>query len=92
MATTQARGTAPTVDAAFRGAKDLNEQFLAAARKAGNLYLHSYEKAIEGAIEFELALARQTEHEWLKGAIESQAEIAREITHSYTSAARSLLK
>jgi len=92
MATTQARGTPPTVDPAFRGVKDLNEQFLTAARKAGNLYLHSYEKAIEGAIEFELALARQTEHEWLKSVIESQAEMAREVTRSYTSAARSLLK
>jgi hypothetical protein len=92
MATTEARGATPAADAAFRGAKDLNEQFLAAARKAGNLYLHSYEKAVEGAIEFELALARHTEHEWLKDVIEAQAEMTREITHSYTSAARSLLK
>jgi hypothetical protein len=92
MATSQPRGAVPTVDAALRQAKDLNEQFLTAARKAGNLYLDSYEKAIEGAIEFELACARQTEQEWLKNVIKAQVGMAREVTNSYTSAARSLLK
>jgi len=92
MASTQAQGTMPTFDAAFGQVKDLNEQWLAAARKAGNLYLHSYEKAIDGAIEFELEFARRTEQEWLKNLIEAQAEMTRELTHSYTSAARSLLK
>ena len=92
MATTQSQRSTPPVDAAFRQVKDFNEQFLAAARKAGNLYLHTYEKAMEGAIAFELDLARHTEHEWLKNVIEAQAEMTRELTRSYTSVARSLLK
>jgi hypothetical protein len=82
----------PTFDTAFEQVTDLNEQFLAAARKAGNLYLDSYEKAIDRAIEFELKFAGMTQQEWLKSLIEAQADLAREVTGTYTTTARSLLK
>ncbi len=92
MASTQTRNDAPSFDAAFDQLKDLNEQALVAARKAGNLYLDSYEKAVDRTIELELKAADLTEQEWLKNLIESQVEIARELSESYTATARSMLK
>jgi hypothetical protein len=92
MTTTQTKNGAIGIETAFEQFKELNEQFLAASRKAGNVYLDSYEKAVDRAIELELKLAGLTQQEWLKGLIETQADLAREITSSYTTTARSLLK
>jgi hypothetical protein len=92
MATTQTKHGAPTIDAAFDQVKDLNEQFLATARKVGNLYLDSYEKAIDRTLEAERKLAGVSQQEWLKNLIEAQADFTHEVTSSYTTTARSLLK
>lgn len=91
MPSTQTK-TAPPVEAAFDQFKELNEQLLASTRKAGNLYLDSYERAVDRAIDLELKLAGLTHQEWLKNVLEAQADITREITSSYATAARSLLK
>ena len=85
MATTQTRSNGPAIDAAY-------EQFIAVARKAGNLYLDSYEKAVDRAIDLELKVAEATEQEWLRGLIETQAKFTKDLTTSYTTTARSLLK
>ena len=92
MPTTQTKNGAPAIDAAFEQVKDLNDQVLAAARKAGSLYVDSYEKAVDRTIELELKVAGLTQQEWLKNLIEAQAEFARELADSYTTAARGLLK
>lgn len=92
MPSTQTKNGAPPVEAAFEQVKELNEQFLATARKAGNLYLDSYEKAVDRAVDLELKLAGLSHQEWLKSVMEAQADIAREITSSYATATRSLLK
>lgn len=92
MSTTQTKSSAPSFDAAFEQAKDFNEQFLSAARKAGNLYVDSYEKAVDRAIDFERKVAGLTQQEWLKTLIEAQTDFAREVADSYATAARTLLK
>ena len=92
MPTTQTKNGAPSVETAFDQFKELNEQLLASTRKAGNLYLDSYERAVDRAIDLELKLAGLTQQEWLKSVIEAQVDITREITTSYATAARSLLK
>jgi hypothetical protein len=92
MATTQNKTGTPTFDVTFEQAKETGEQFVTAARKAGNVYLDSYEKAVDRAIELELKFAGMTQQEWLKGLVETQADFTREVTSSYTSTARSLLK
>jgi hypothetical protein len=92
MPTTQTKNGAPSVETAFEQFQELNEQLLASTRKAGNLYLDSYERTVDRAIDLELKLAGLTNQEWLKSVIEAQADIAREITTSYATAARSLLK
>jgi hypothetical protein len=82
----------PAVDAAYEQFKDSGEQWVNAARKAGNLYLDSCEKVVDYAVDLELKVAEATPQEWLKGLIETQAKITRDLTSSYTTTARSLLK
>jgi phage-related minor tail protein len=92
MATTQTKNSAQTFDATFEQVKDFNEQFLSAARRAGNLYVDSYEKAVDRAIDFERKVAGLTQQEWLKTLIDAQTDFAREVADSYATAARTLLK
>jgi Phasin protein len=92
MSTTHTKNDAPPIDAAFEQVKELNEQFLATTRKAGNLYVDTYEKAVDRGIELERKVAALTQQEWLKSLIEAQAEFTQEVTQSYMTAARSLLK
>jgi len=93
MATTATPKTGiPTFDTAFEQVKDSSEQVWAAARKAGNLYLDSYEKAVDQTAEFQLKLAGLTQQEWLKSLIEAQVDASKELVDSYTATARSFLK
>jgi hypothetical protein len=91
MASTQTKNGVPTVEATFEQFKDLNDQFLTAARKAGNTYLDSYEKAVDRAVELELKVAGLTQQEWLKSLIEAQVDVTREAANTYTATARTLL-
>ena len=92
MPTAQSKNATPDVDAAFEQFKELNEQFLVAARKAGNLYVDSYEKAVDRAIEVERRVGGLSQQEWLKNLIDAHVDLTREVTDSYTTAARGLLK
>jgi hypothetical protein len=93
MATTTTPKTGiPTFDTAFEQVKDSREQAWAAARKAGNLYLDSYEKAVDRTAEFQLKFADLTQQEWLKSLIEAQVDVSKQIAGSYTETVRSLLK
>jgi hypothetical protein len=91
MATTNTKPET-TIDSIYERANEAGEQVTEAARKIGNAYLDTYEKAVDRALELELKVAGSTQQEWLKGLIETQAEFARELTSSYTSTARTFLK
>jgi hypothetical protein len=91
MTATQTKST-PTIDQAFEQVKDASEQWFAAARKAGNLYVDNYEKAVTRAIDLELKVASLTQQEWVKSLTEVQTDFARELTESYVTTARSILK
>jgi hypothetical protein len=90
--TTQSKTGVPSFDTAFEQVRESSEQVLAAARKAGNLYLDSYEKAVDRTTELQLKLAGLSQQEWLKSLIEAQVDVTRELAGSYTTTARSLLK
>jgi hypothetical protein len=92
MSTTESKNGTTPIDTAFEQATDLSEQFAAAARKAGNLYLDSYEKAVDRAVKLELELAGLTKQEWLKTMIEAQADLTKDVVNAYTTTARTLLK
>jgi DNA-binding ferritin-like protein len=92
MATTATNTGIPSFDATFEQFRDSGDQVLEAARKAGNLYLDTYEKAVDRTTELQLKLAGLTQQEWLKSLIEAQVDVERELSSSYTTTARSLLK
>jgi len=87
--TTDTKTGIPSFDAAFDQYRESSEQVLTTAR---NLYIDSYEKAVDRATELQLKLAGLSRQEWLKSLIEAQVDITRELTGSYTTTARSLLK
>ena len=92
MATSTQSKTTPSLDGLFERTSDAQEQLVAAARKAGNAYLDSYEKAVDRAIELELRLVDTTRQEWLKSIVAAQTDFAREISQTYANTARTLLK
>jgi hypothetical protein len=92
MSSTTRSNTAPPFDGVFEQAKDAGERTLAALRKAGNVYLDSYEKTVDRASEAQLKFAGLTQQEWLTSLIEAQVDATRELTKSYTTAARAALK
>jgi hypothetical protein len=93
MATTEIPTTGiPTFDAALEHVTESSEQFLVAARKAGNLYLDFCEKAVDRDAELQLNLVGLTQQEWLKSLIEAQVDVTKELAGSYTTTARSFVK
>lgn len=93
MATsTQTKSTTSQIDSAFEQIVKFNEQFAAAARKTGALYLDAYEKAVERAVELENKAADHAQQEWIESAIRTHSDMTKELTAAYTSTARSLLK
>jgi hypothetical protein len=76
----------------FEQFKDASDQILAAARKAGAVYVDSYEQAVDRALEIESRFADSAQPEWLKGLIESHVDISRELADAYVNTARSALK
>jgi hypothetical protein len=89
---TQTQYAGPSIESAFERVTEAGEQFVAATRLAGNLYLDSYEKAVDRAIELELKVAGATQQAWVNDLVQAQTDFARELSSSYTSAARILLK
>jgi hypothetical protein len=89
---TRTRSTIPRFEAAFEQATRLGDQTFEVFRKAGHLYVDSYEKVIDGAVAAQLKVAGLTEQEWLKSLIEAQADTTRELANSYATAARAILK
>jgi hypothetical protein len=79
-------------ESTFDHARELNEQYMKSARQAGNLYLESYEWAVDRTFDVEHRLADLTQQEWLKDMIKAQTGFARELTTSYTTAVRSILQ
>ncbi|MGO9753319.1 MAG: hypothetical protein ACLP8S_32910 [Solirubrobacteraceae bacterium] len=91
MTTAQAN-TQPNVEAAYNQIKELNEQMIDAARKAGTQYIDTYTKAVDRAIDVERKLAGATKQEWLKSIIDAHADMTKELNDAYTASMLSLLK
>jgi hypothetical protein len=92
MTATQQPNSTASFENVYEQVRDSREQFLAFARKAGNAYLDSYEKAVDRTVDLERKFAASTQQEWIKDLIEAQTAFAREVASSYTSTARTLLK
>jgi hypothetical protein len=72
--------------------RDLNEQIIGAAKKAGGAYLDAYEKALKSIADYQEQVAKQTDVEWVSTIVDAQARFTRELTKVYVSTGRELLK
>ena len=88
MASTETRNQAPSFESAFEQLREQSEQFVTASRKAANLYVDAYEKAVDRTFDLESKFASLTKQEWLQNVIEARADIQKEMVASY----RTLLK
>ena len=67
------------------------ERFVEAGKRAGNLYLDSYEKFVEGVTSFQQKLAEQSQNDAVKSVVATQVDATRELASAYTSAVRELI-
>jgi hypothetical protein len=70
---------------------ELNERFVEAGKRAGNLYLDSYEKLVDGVTSFQQKLAEQSQNDAVKSVVATQVDITRQLASAYTSGARELI-
>jgi hypothetical protein len=70
---------------------EANERFVQAGKRAGNLYLDSYEKLVEGVTSFQQKLAEQSQNDAVKSVVATQVDVTRQLASAYTSAARELI-
>jgi hypothetical protein len=62
------------------------------SRKAGLVYLDSYERTLRAAADIEERVAASTSNEWLTSFVAAHADFTRELAKVQTSAARQLLQ
>jgi hypothetical protein len=69
----------------------LGERFVDAGKRAGNLYLDSYDKLVDGVTSFQQQLAERSQNDAVKSVVETQIDMTRQLASAYTSAARKLI-
>lgn len=84
--------TQPDVEAAANRIRDLNERIIDSTKKAGGVYLDTYEKSLKSIADFQETVGGATGIEWVSAVANSQANFTRSIAEAYTSAAREVLK
>ncbi len=93
MATkTQSRDRQSDVEAAAERIRDLNERIIDSAKKAGGVYLDTYEKSLKSIADFQETVGGATGIEWVSSVANSQASFTRSLAEAYTSAGREALK
>jgi hypothetical protein len=70
---------------------ELNERFVEAGKRAGNLYLDSYDKLVEGVTSIQQKLADQSQNDAVKSVVATQVDVARQLASAHSSAARELI-
>jgi hypothetical protein len=82
----------PDIERAAQRIRDLNELIIDSAKKAGGVYLDTYEKSLKSIADFQETVGGATGIEWVSAVANSQANFTRSMAEAYTSAAREVLK
>ena len=69
----------------------LNEHFIEASKRAGSLYLDSYDKLVDGVTSFQQKLAEQSQNDTVKSVVATQVDVTRQLASAYTAAAREMI-
>jgi hypothetical protein len=86
-----AKTTAPDLDDAAGQIAKINERVLATSKRAGNLYIDSYDKLIEGVTSYQQKFAERVQDDTIKSFVSLQADVTRQFASVYSSAARELI-
>lgn len=84
--------TGKHVDETVERIRDLNERIIDGARKTGNAYLDTYEKALKSIADYEERVGSQSQVDWVSTMTQAHADFTRDVAKIYTSTARELLK
>jgi hypothetical protein len=79
-------------DQAAERVRALTEQFIEAAKRAGNVSLDMYVKALENLVEFEQRAAGASQLDWVSSIAQAHAKFMQDVSNAYVSAARDMLK
>jgi predicted RNA-binding Zn ribbon-like protein len=91
-ASDQARDAAAAADQAAEHIRELTEQFIDAAKKAGNVALDAYEKSLQSLVDLEQQAAGASQLEWVSNIAQAHAKFVQDVSSAYVSAARDMLK
>lgn len=87
-----ARDAAAAIDQAAERIRELTEQFIDAAKKAGNVTLDAYERSLQSLVEFEQHAAGASQLDWVSSIAQAHAKFVQDVSSAYVSAAREMLK
>ena len=82
----------PDVEVAAERIRELNERIIDSAKRAGGVYLDTYEKALKSIADYQETVGGASGIEWVAAVANSQANFTRSMADAYTSAAREVLK
>ena len=92
MATTsKSKGKPKTEEAASR-IRELNQKPIQLAKKSGQAYLDTYEKALQRVLDFEKAAAGRSPLNWVTALANTHTKFVQDVTSPYIKMARSALK
>jgi predicted transcriptional regulator len=72
-------------------AREFGERAAGTGKAMGQLALDTYEKAVEGFVEFEQQAAEATQVDWLKSVLGAHAAFVKDLNDAYVKAARGVL-
>ena len=92
MGTDAAAAATAASDEAVHRIRDLTEQFIEAAKTAGNQSLDAYEESLRTLVEFEQRAAGASQLDWVSNIASAHAKFVQDVSAAYVSAARNMLK
>jgi hypothetical protein len=92
MATTSKSKETPTSEATVRRIRELNHKPVQLAKKSGQAYLDTYEKALQSVLNFEKAAAGLSPLNWVSELADTHTQFVQNVTSPYIKMARDALK
>jgi hypothetical protein len=77
-----------SIESAAEHVAEMNAKAVETSRKAGDVYLSSYEKAVVAIADSYERAAGATKIDWVASIATLQADVTRQLAQAYTSAAR----
>ena len=80
------------VEAAADRIRELNERIIESSKKAGNVYLDTYEKTLNTIADYQERVGQQSNLDWVKTLTDAQADFTRQLASTFASAGRNFTR